>query len=311
MDLYLNESRGRLHFKDLLGQANHLIVTALVGLDAVEKGLVTGPPPELHAAWSPKNPINSARRARRLILDMVLVRAVDSVDIYIRKARKLPGLVQSTVLRHSIDGAGRSVMRKVSALEEQYGTVEPVVFALVLVMIAWRNKSAHEEADTKVDDRYREILLKNAPAIATEYRGLEVDRLLSGFDSGDPTFKECASLISATQRFVQTLETLLFRDIDAEQYLRELVWKTPSELSSDDAVSFRKQRIKSVWGRDAADRRRAVVRHLRQYGITDTRRHDGAIFPSALIDYICELSPSEVYAWAEPSPQTFSVEDTR
>lgn len=302
MDLYLNESQGRRHFKNLLGQANHLIITALVGLDAVEKGLVTGPPTGLHAAWSPQNPVNSARRARRLILDMVLVRAVDSLDIYIRKARRLPGLIQSTALRDSIDGAGRSVMRKVSALEDQYGDLEPVAFALALVMIAWRNKSAHEEADTTVDNRHREILHQNTGAIAAEYRGLNVDRLLDGFDSGDPTFKECASLISATQRFIQTLEKLLLRELDAEQYLRELVWKTPLELTGDDAASFRKQRIQSVWGRDAADRTRAVVRHLRQYGITDTRRHECAIFPCAVVDHLCELSPSEVYAWAQPSP---------
>lgn len=82
MDFFLNESRGRRRFKDLLGQANHLIVTSLVGLDGVEQGLVTTPPLDLHAAWSPKDPIISARRARRLLLDMVLVRAVDSVDVY-------------------------------------------------------------------------------------------------------------------------------------------------------------------------------------------------------------------------------------
>lgn len=302
MDLYLNESRGRLHFKDLLGQANHLIVTALVGLDGVEKGLVTTPPPELHAAWSPKSPVNSARRARRLILDMVLVRAVDSLDIYIRMARRLPGLVQSGALRDSIDGAGRSVMRKVSALEGQYGAVEPVAFALVLVMIAWRNKSAHEESDTKIDDRHRETLAHNANTIAANYRSLNVDRLLNGFDNGDPTFKECASLISAAQRFIQMLETSFFRGLDAEQYLKELIWKAPSELSGDDAQLFRKQRIKSVWGRDASDRSRAVVRHLREYGITDVRRNEGAIFPSVLIEHLCNLTPLEVHAWAKPAP---------
>jgi hypothetical protein len=302
MDLYLNESRGRLHFKDLLGQANHLIVTALVGLDGVEKGLVSSPPPELHAAWSPKSPVNSARRARRLILDMVLVRAVDSVDIYVRMARRLPGLVQAEALRDSIDAAGRSVMRKVSALEELYGAIEPVSFALVLVMIAWRNKSAHEESDTKISDHHRETLLQNAKIIAPNYRGLDVDRLLNGFDNGDPTFKECASLISAAQRFIQMLETSLFRDLDAEQYLKELIWKAPSGLNSDEARLFRKQRIKSIWGRDASDRTRAVIRHLREYGIADVRRHEGAIFPSALIDYLCKLTPSEVHAWAQPAP---------
>lgn len=300
MELYLNESRGRLHFKGLLGQANHLIVTALVGLDGVEKGLITTVPPELHAAWSPKSPINSARRARRLILDMVLLRAVDSIDVYIRMARRLPGLVQADALRDGIDGAGRSVMGKVVALEKQYGAAEPVAFALVLVMIAWRNKSAHEEFDTKIDVRHRDVLAQNAETIASNYRNLDVNRLLSGFDIGEPTFKECASLINAAQRFIQALETALFRGLNTEQYLKELIWKVPSDLDSDASQRFRKKRIKSIWGRDRSDRARAVIRHLREYGITDIHRHDGAIFPSELISRLCELTPSEVLDWACP-----------
>src|SRR4051794_38354746 len=114
MDHYLNESRGRGRFKDLLGQANHLIVTTLVGLDAVENGLVTSPPADLHASWSPKHPVNSARRARRLVLDMVLVRAVDAVDVYLRMARRLPSLIQEEGLQSGIDGAGRSIFRKIA-----------------------------------------------------------------------------------------------------------------------------------------------------------------------------------------------------
>jgi hypothetical protein len=295
MDLYLNESRGRSHFKELLGQANHLIVTALVGLDGVERGLVTAPPPELHAAWSPQNPVNSARRARRLILDMVLVRAVDAVDIYIRASRRLPGLIQEETLRNKIDGAGRSIFQKVTALEGRYGSHDPVVFAMVLVMIAWRNKSAHEESDTSIAEHHRNALRGDAEVVASNYRGLDVERLLDGFDSAEPTFKESASLISAAQRFVQLLETVFFRDLDPEKFLKEVVWKTPLDISADEARRYRKHRLQSIWGRDASDRPAAVVRYLREFGITDVHRHDGAaVFPSSLIDKLCRITPAEV-----------------
>jgi hypothetical protein len=301
MDLYLNESRGRSHFKALLGQANHLIVTALVGLDGVERGLFTAPPPDLHAAWSPQNPVNSARRARRLILDMVLVRAVDSVDVYIRMSRRLPGLIQDDSLRNSVDGAGRSVFQKVAALEGRYGSDDPVAFAMVLVMIAWRNKSAHEEADTNIEARHRDVLRENAEVIASSYRGLDIERLLEGFNASEPTFKESASLISAAQRFVQMLESILFRDLDQEKYLKELFWKTPSELSAEEARSYRKRRMQSIWGRDPSDRPAAVVRCMREFGITDVRRHvEAAVFPSPFIDQLCKLTPTEVYNWAKP-----------
>jgi hypothetical protein len=36
MPLYLNESPARRRFKDLLGNANQLLITILVGLSAVE-----------------------------------------------------------------------------------------------------------------------------------------------------------------------------------------------------------------------------------------------------------------------------------
>jgi len=53
MSLFLNQSKARTVFKKLLGNANHLIITALVGLDAVEKGIVSGIPADMHAVWSP------------------------------------------------------------------------------------------------------------------------------------------------------------------------------------------------------------------------------------------------------------------
>lgn len=301
MNLYLNESQARKRFKDLLGQANHLIITALVGLDGVEKGLITDSPTELHAAWSPLNPKASARRARRLILDMVLVRAVDSVDTYIRTARRSPGILQNQTLRNEIDAAGRSVMLKVNALEARYSNADPVVFALVTVMIAWRNKSAHEEAEANIDQRHTKVLMDNADVIFANYHNLEIERLLSGFEKGDPTFKECASLIHAAHQFVELVEKRLFRDLDAEQYLKDIIWNAPSSLDSNDAKSYRKERIQSVWGQDESDRMRVAVRHLRSFGITSERRYEGAIFPSALIERLCSMTPSQVYDWADPT----------
>lgn len=301
MDLFLSESRGRRRFKDLLGQANHLIVTSLVGLDCVERGLITAPPPDLHAAWSPENAVNSARRARRMILDMVLVRAVDSVDVYIRMARRQPSLIQDSTLRNRIDGSGRSILQKILALEDRYGEEDPLSFAMILMMVAWRNKSAHEDADTLIDERHHETLINNAEIISDQFRGLDVARLINGFQTSAPTFKETASLINAAHRLIQTLERLIFRDLDKDQYLRELIWLVPAELSGDAAKAFRKRRMKSIWGRDPSDRASAVVRYLRESGIGEAHRYDeAAIFPASLISELAKLNPSEVYNWANP-----------
>ena len=83
MTLYLNISPARRKFKDLLGNANHLLITILVGLSAVERKTIVTAPPELHAAWNPKDVVASARRSRVFVLETTLVRSVDALDAYI------------------------------------------------------------------------------------------------------------------------------------------------------------------------------------------------------------------------------------
>src|SRR5882724_2955678 len=105
MPLYLHQSSACHIFKTLIGNANHLIITALVGLDAIEQGIVTKGPEELHAALSPIDPVASAKRSRRMLLDMALVRSVDALDVYIRHSVRKPFLTQSNALRVDIDKA--------------------------------------------------------------------------------------------------------------------------------------------------------------------------------------------------------------
>ena len=146
-------SPARRAFKKLLGGVNHLIITTLVGLDAIERGIVTTIPKELHAAWSPKDPVASAQRSRRLILDMALVRAIDAFDVYIRNSMRKPFLVQDIALRIEIDRAKISIFKKFLALEKHYPRIDPVLSALVATMLSWRNRSAHVEADDEVEPR--------------------------------------------------------------------------------------------------------------------------------------------------------------
>ncbi|HTV72069.1 MAG TPA: hypothetical protein VMF90_26360 [Rhizobiaceae bacterium] len=235
---------------------------------------------------------------------MILLRAVDSVDVYLRIERRHPGVIQEDNLRRRIDGAGRSIFEKVVALEGRYGSGDPVAFAMVFVMIAWRNKSAHEEADATLDVRHKDTLRTNEGVVQARYRGLEVERLLSRFETAEPTFKEAASLVGAAQGFVEFLERRLFRDLDTEKYLKELLWSAPAALSSGEANRYRKRRFQSVWGRDASDRQSAVIRHLREFGITDKRRDDEvATFGSSKIRELCGMTPNEVYGWAKPDAE--------
>ena len=58
----LQRTPARRVFKQNLGQANHFLVTLLVGLDAVERG--AEPPAALNARWNPRSRTESVQRSR-------------------------------------------------------------------------------------------------------------------------------------------------------------------------------------------------------------------------------------------------------
>jgi hypothetical protein len=307
MPAYMNVSPARRHFKKILGGANHLIITALVGLDAIERGIVTAIPEDIHAAWSPKNAVASSKRSRRLILDMALVRAIDALDVYIQHSRRKPSLVQSQSLQSEIDGAGRSVFRKFAAVERHFPTIDHTLAALVAVMITWRNRSAHAEDDTDVSERHKSILRDNAGAISSRFRGLSTELLLSGYEEHRaPVFKEIASFINATHHFVEDLERALFSATNVELYLKQLIWTAASEAVSDTGPleKARKRRLQSIWGKDPSERKLYVERFLYNHGISATKARDTVSpleFNDDLLTRLAAMHPSEVFIWSRDS----------
>lgn len=309
MTLYLARSQPRGAFKSLLGQANHLIITALVGLDGVERGVVTEVPKDLRTVWSPKDAASSAKRSRRLILDMALIRAVDSVDIYLRDAVRKPALVQSVEFRRELDAAGLSIFAKLQAIERQFKSLNPIPLAILFLMVAWRNRSAHAEADRDAPERHLEVLRSGREEISAQFSGLDVDMLLGGYDAMRPaTFKEVASLINAAHHLVAELDVLLLSSLDIERFLKDVVWvslgdtKRPNELAED----ARKRRSVSVWGMDPADRPQAVLKFLAQQGFSaiPPKHTFGLEIPGHLVEELQQQTPKSVVVWAQPADRS-------
>lgn len=303
MPAYLCTSKARRGFKDVLGQANHLVITALVGLDAIERGIVREVPADLRAAWSPKDPLASARRSRRLLLDMALVRSVDALDMYLRYSNRKPFLFQSQDLREKIDGAHWSIFRKVGVIEGHYSRIEPMLFALVNIMIAWRNRAAHFEADNDASPQHKQVLRDCFVDIAMRFRNLDTARLLSGYEAYDnPTFKEVASFVNATQHFVEALERAQFSALNAEIYLKELIWVAISRpRPSEDLDGARRRHLRSIWGKAPADRLKSIRRFLQQEGLSLEKPSEGSpvvIIDDALVDSLAEKTPTDMLKWA-------------
>ena len=301
MPLFLNESAARRHFKDVLGNANHLIITILVGLYAVEKRLISECPAELRAAWNPKDQVASANRSRVMMLQMSLVRATDALDIYLGFARRKPALIQEANLQKMMDGCGHSVFGKFAVVRDKYLSENPVFAALVEVMIAWRNRQVHSLADNDVTPESWEVLRSNADWIKDEFRGMQVDRLFSDFGKeAPPSFKEIASFIRATQEAVRIIDTGLLKKLEPESYLKELIWEYSSNAgTAEDREKARKKQIQSIWGRDASDRKQRVISFLKNCGLSlsPTDEETSTSFPDELITNLSGMTPSEMASW--------------
>lgn len=303
MTLYLSRSRPRRAFKNLLGNANHLIITALVGLDAVERGVVTDVPNELRTAWSPKNAVSSATRSRRLILDMALIRAIDAVDVYLREAVRKPALIQSIEFRRELDAAKLSIFQKMQAVERNCPTLDKLPLSMIFLMIAWRNRSAHSEADRDADPVHLEVLRTRGDELKNRFSGLEAEKLLEGYDAMRPaTFKEVASLINAAQHLVAALDQLLLQRMDVECFVKDAVWFSLSEepRPSELVEKTRLRRAINVWGRDPSDRGGAITRLLGQHGFSESLpvEHASAKAPAELLKALRNHTPKSILDWA-------------
>jgi hypothetical protein len=313
MALYLNTSTARKRFKDLLGNANHLLITILVGLSAVERKLIIDAPVELHAAWNPLNVISSARRSRVFVLESTLVRTSDALDAYMSWLRRAPALIQDMDVRNAVDAAGNSVLRKFGVIRKSVATLDPTVAALIEVMIAWRNRSVHSLAENDASDEAWKTIRDNGEFIAERFKALLVDRLESGFSHNEPpTFKETASFISVTHEIVRQIDEYYLSKLNVTPFLSELIWQITADGAGDDVDSRRKKRVQSVWGRDASERRNAVVSLLKNAGLSDmtavaqSRKRvpksdrenaPAAVFEDDLIDWISEFSPNQLLGY--------------
>ena len=90
--LYLNVSKERKAFKKSLGQANHFLITALVGLDYIRNNNVKCPE-DFSTSWNPKNKSFSVDRSRQYILNSSMAWAVDCLDAYFSRCNQNPKLI--------------------------------------------------------------------------------------------------------------------------------------------------------------------------------------------------------------------------
>lgn len=219
----MKQTPARTRFKKHFGQANHYLVTGLVALHHLEASEVVSAPPELHTTWSPKDKNSSIHRTRLFAHQAALASAVDAVDMYISLLYRKPNYIKDKELCAALDGANRSVQKKVAAVAGHYH-LKPVTVALVDILITWRNNLVHELADNTLRPETVTVLANSAKSIAEVYRGLITDGLKEKAEKGDSlTFKETTSLINAAHKFVEEVDAIVIERLDLGDLCRDLV----------------------------------------------------------------------------------------
>ena len=220
-------------FKKELGQANHFLITILIGLDAVEDGAKKRE--NFQVTWNPRDTAASAARSRHYAIKSALAWAVDSLDMYLRLCNRVPRLYSGTE-DLEIAGTRHSVYRKFEIVRDRYEEIPAAQSAYVDLLICWRNNLVHFDAENQLSDasrRYFRDISPDDPAVSRYH--LDTAAMLERFRRTEcPTFKETATLISMTIHFVESLDTILLQRIDQYPFLSQLLWQL---LRRDEAAA--------------------------------------------------------------------------
>ena len=227
MGFKLNHSVAQRQFKKRMGQANHFLITILIGLDEVSKGQVKKPD-TLDVCWNPKDVKASVERSRVYALNSSLAWIIDNFDSYVQNCKRKPCLIENKKLSEALDSADRRVNDKFKVLFNRYKSNGELRLygALVALGIQWRNVATHSEANNELDDEYEEIMLNNKQWYNKNFCHLDVDKALDSFRAHkNPTLKETTSIIKAVLRFVEIIDAILLKEIHNERFLSELFEK--------------------------------------------------------------------------------------
>lgn len=231
-------SRAFREFKTGVGQANHFLITIMIGLDAVEDGAEKRE--SFKTTWNPQNRTNSVVRSKVYAIKSALAWTVDNLDMYLRLCNREPRLYNDDESAEIAD-TGHSIYKKFRCVINNHKELQLDKTAYVDLLICWRNNTVHFDAENQLMHDSLNYF-RNIPTddvVANKYH-LNVNQMLERFNSGDcPTFKEAATLISMTIHFVEELDGILLRDIDQYRFLETSLFKLLKSEKDTSVFSFR------------------------------------------------------------------------
>ena len=265
MSFEIKRTEARSVFKQLLGQANHFLITILIGLQGIRDGRVT-PDEEFRTSWNPQSAKDSADRSRAFALDLALVRAVDALDAYMMRANRKPFAISAPAFRSAMDGTGQSVSKRLEVFQTHAFSLSSEHSGLLNLGIAWRNRRVHSLSDNDITSEQRNCLTLKDSELRRDYAGLAIVSMLKRFDASEsPHFKEAAAVIRAVQNAVQYFDSQLLQNITLEDYLRGLLFELLVNGPLDQSTNL-KHAVRQTWGHPTSKENK-VLRILNMIGV--------------------------------------------
>lgn len=198
-----------------VGEAVANLNTTVVGLDAVERGHEK--PETLSISWNPHDRVTAARKARRFVVEAVLVRVAEALSEFISATAQLPRFRplrtrwnNNTSLAEKLADVATTVLGDQNSLA-----------AGAALLIHWRNRVVHPRSRASLTPRQIQTLQDASEEIEEEFAGLSVARLLSDFEAGTPTLKDISSLIAMSIKMARRTSEKV--DISSEEDLDALL----------------------------------------------------------------------------------------
>ena len=183
-----------------IGEAVFALNTTVVGLDAVEKKHQK--PKTLDISWKPRDHKIAARKARKFIVESVLIRVSEAIYQFATALSKLARFEDTRAKWES----KTSKSEKISTIASTVIDEDDYLIPAVVLLVHWRNRIVHVNSSAKLKPPEKQILIKNACTIAERYRGLNVSCLLNHFDNQRPTLKDVSSLIAMTINLARKID---------------------------------------------------------------------------------------------------------
>lgn len=283
-------------FKAETGQANHFLITIMIGLDAVEDGAQKRK--AFKTTWNPQDVTASVKRSKSYAIKSALAWTVDNLDMYLRLCNRLPRLY-SDEESLEIAKTDNSVYKKFACVINNHRELTAAQFAYVDLLICWRNNMVHFDAENQMMHQSLKYFRHIPPTdIVTNKYHLDVDKMLDCFQQGGyPTFKEAATLISMTIHFVEKLDQILLQNIEQYRFLETMLLKLLQQKEeTTSAFEFKNTTTEK--------RKKKIKQFFFTHGIPESFYNDDG---NRFLDDTAKLKKDEFIAKAKASQEREST----